>query len=100
MKVPEKGEKIYVPGAMYVYRGMDDFAGGIATVSNVTINTELPSDNNNRVFVSIEERSTHSYNWYFLEQDQEKLKEMYKEQIAHPDPDCRPEFNDDDEGWH
>ena len=99
MKLPEIGQKIYVPGAMYVYRGIDDFAGGIATVSKVRIDEDLPVTNNNRVMVSILERPNHGYNWFYLEQDQEELKEMYKDQIAHPDPDDRPEFNDDEEGW-
>ena len=100
MKLPEVGQTIYVPGAMYVYRGMDDFAGGKAIVSKVKIDKDLPEDNNNRVMVSIKERPNHGYNWYYLEQEQEKLKEIYKDQIAHPDPDDRPEFNDDEEGWH
>jgi len=33
-----------------------------------------------------------------LEQEQEKLKEMYGEEIAHPDPDLR--FNDSEADWH
>ena len=35
MRIPVVGERIYVPGSMYVYRGTDDFAGGLATISKV-----------------------------------------------------------------
>ncbi len=32
---PNKGDKIYVPSAYYVYRGEDDFEGGLATINKV-----------------------------------------------------------------
>lgn len=92
-------EKIYVPSSLYVYRGKDDFAGGIATISNVKIEGYSP-DNPNYCFVVIEERPGTRYNWYLLEKDQERLKEMYGDQIAHPDPDDREEFNDSEADWH
>jgi len=50
---------------MYVYRGLEDFAGGIATVSKVKIDEDLPVTNNNRVMVSILERPNHGYNWFY-----------------------------------
>lgn len=101
MRIPVVGEKIYVPGSMYVYRGSDDFAGGIATISKVEVDKygngpDMP----NYCFVSIEERPGSAYNWANLENRQEELKKMYGDEIAHPDPDDRPEFNDDNADWH
>ena len=29
-----------------------------------------------------------------------ELKKRFKNKVAHPDPDLRPEFNDENEGWH
>lgn len=97
MRIPKVGEKIYVPGSMYVYRGSDDFAGGIATISNVDVDDY---DNPTRCYINIKERPGSSYNWGPLEIRQEELKKMYGEEIAHPDPDDRPEFNDDEADWH
>jgi hypothetical protein len=101
MRIPKVGEKIYVPSSMYVYRGSDDFAGGIATISKVEVDKYGHGpENPNYCFVSIEERLGSSYNWANLEKEQERLKEMYGDQIAHPDPDDRPEFNDSEADWH
>jgi len=98
--VPEKGQKIYVHSSLYVYRGEDDFAGGIATINKVEFSDFLPEDHYNYTMVGIEERPGTMYNWCHLFEEQEKLKEMYGDQIAHPDPDDRPEFNEgDDADW-
>jgi hypothetical protein len=86
---PKVGDVIYVPSALYVFRGSDDFQGGKATVSRVEFN-----------FVNIVERPNHGYNWDLLRDEQEKLKERFGDNVAHPDPDDRPEFNDENEGWH
>lgn len=101
MKIPKVGQKIYVPSSLYVYRGEDDFAGGIATISKVEVDKfGHGPDNPNYCFVSIAEHPGHGYNWFLLEKEQEKLKEMYGDEIAHPDPDYRPEFNDSEADWH
>ena len=100
MRIPKAGEKIYVPSSMYVYRGSDDFAGGIATISKVELDQYgLGVDHPNYCFIKIQERPGHGYNWRLIEKDQEKLKKMYGDQIAHPDPDDRPEFNDSEADW-
>lgn len=101
MKIPKVGEKIYVPSSLYVYRGRDDFAGGIATISKVELNKfGNGPDKPNYCFVNIEERPGVGYNWRSLEEEQKKLKELYGDQIAHPDPDDRPEFNDSEADWY
>ena len=38
MNLPNKGDKIYIPTELYVYRGEDDIDGGLATISEVIIN--------------------------------------------------------------
>ena len=96
---PKVGDKIYVPGAMYVYRGEDDFAGGLATINKVERSETLPKGHTNYLFIGIEERPGSMYNWNCLAEKQEEYKDQYGDAIAHPDPDNDPEFNQPDEGW-
>lgn len=99
-KLPVAGEKVYVPSSWYVYRGADDFQGGIATISKIHKSNFLPKDHENYLMISIEERPNYQYNWLSLMDKQEEYKNTYGDEIAHPDPDYAPEFNDDNEGWH
>lgn len=97
---PEIGQKIYVPGAIYVYRGEDDFAGGLATISKIERSKYVSKDDINYLMIEIEERPGVMYNWKLLCIEQDKLKKQYEGQIAHPDPDYREEFNQPDADWH
>ena len=97
--IPIKGQKIYVPTSIYVYRGEDDFMGGIATISDIEYDKILPKDHYNHIMISIEENPKTGYNWNYIYENQKKWKKEYKGQIAHPDPDLRPEFNDDNADW-
>jgi len=97
---PKIGEKIYVPTSLYVYRGEDDFIGGIATISEIDYDKNLPKDHHNYIMIGIEGRPGCMYNWKILLKDQKKLKKEFGEQIAHPDPDLREEFNQPDADWH
>jgi hypothetical protein len=99
MKEPELEQKIYVPSALYVYRGADDFAGGLATIDRIEHNSNLPKDHVNHTMVGIKERPSTMYNWNVLLNEQEELAKEYAGQIAHPDPDYREEFNDDEADW-
>jgi hypothetical protein len=88
---PNVGDTIYVPTALYLSHGVDDFRGGAATVIEVkdSISGGKPAP-----FVRVAERPETSYNWLFLEPEQEKLKEEFGEERAYPDPDYTPEFNE------
>ena len=97
---PVIGQKIYVDSALYVYRGSDDFAGGIATINKIEHSETLPSDHYNYTMVGIEERRGVMYNWLPLYENQEKLKAEFGDRVAHPDPDDSPEFNDTEADWH
>ena len=99
IKLPKVGDKIYVPSALHVYRGADDFAGGIATVKKVEISDSLPKNHCNSVMVGVEENPGTMYNWKHLAENQSKWKHDYGKQVAHPDPDLRPEFNDSEADW-
>lgn len=96
---PVIGQKIYVPSSLYVYRGQDDFAGGKATINKIERSKDLPPDHYNYLMVGIEGRPGTMYNWRPLLERQEELEKMYGDQIAHPDPDDRPEFNDYNADW-
>ena len=99
LPIPKVGDVIYVPTSLYVYRGNDDFAGGKATINKVEFSKHLPVDHYNYTMIGIEERPDTMYNWLPLVEKQKELKKMYADQIAHPDPDDRPEFNNEDADW-
>ncbi len=89
---PKKGDTIYIPTALYVYRGEDDVQGGKAIVSKV-------KEEHGITWVSVKENPGTSYNWEGLSKQQDKLKKEFGEQKAYPDPDYRPEFNCPDDDW-
>lgn len=100
IKKPKIGDKIYVDASYHVYRGEDDFEGGLATINRIDISKSLPKDHINSIFIGIEERNpAHSYNYKMLMEEQDELKERYQKQVAHPNPDLRPEFNQPDSDW-
>ena len=88
--VPRVGDEIYVPSHMSMSHGHDDVLGGLARVTHVK---EEMSGGLVVPFVSVAEHSGGSYNWEYLALDQERLKEMFGDERARPDPDDRPEFN-------
>ncbi len=75
----EKGQKIYVPTSLYVYRGADDFIGGVATIKDIEYSKVLPEDHYNYTMISIEERPNVQYNWNALLEKQDELKERFGE---------------------
>lgn len=84
------GDDIYVRGVCYLSHGEDDFEGGLARITHVTYGGSAGK----RVpFVEIAENPGTAYNYPILLEQQDKLKALYGEQRAHPDPDDRPEFN-------
>lgn len=87
MKLLEKGDKMYVRGSMSISNGSNDVAGGLATIKEVSINERLGVEHMNGIFVTFEELPGHGYNYKSLMKNQEELKELYKDDIAHPDPD-------------
>ena len=94
-QLPIIGQEIYVPTTLFLGRGRDDFEGGKATINKVDVNERLAENHPNRIFVGIKERPTTLYNWNNLVERQDELREFHKDQIAHPVPDLRPEFNED-----
>lgn len=84
------GDEIHVPTALYMSHGADDFLGGKARVSKVSvgISAGVPT-----VFVSIEERPGSQYNWALLSEQQSALATQLGDRRSRPDPDYRPEFN-------
>jgi hypothetical protein len=89
--IPKVGDKIYVNSSFYLSHGVDDFAGGIATVSKVG---EALNAGKKVHVVSIVERPNHGYYWENgIGLNQEKMKAEYGDKIAHPDPDNHPDSN-------
>ena len=46
-------------------------------------------------WVTVAEHPTSMQNWRALVADQDRLRSTFGDTRAHPDPDLRPEFNDD-----
>jgi hypothetical protein len=79
-EVPKPGQHIYVPTAMYLDHGEDDFDGGIATIKRV-------EQEGRYTYVVIEEHPGTSYNWSALAQRQSDFEKEYGDQWSHPSPD-------------
>ncbi len=99
IKEPKIGDKIYVSSSYYVYRGEDDFEGGLATIDKIEFNKNLPKDHCNYIMIGIKERSSTMYNYKMLIKEQNELEKEYKGKIAHPNPDLRVEFNQPNADW-
>lgn len=91
---PVIGELIYVYTSLYLGHGVDDFIGGLATINKIETHDYLPKSHCNYISVGIEERPNTLYNWRSLLEQQEKLKKEFGENVSHPEPDDRPQFND------
>jgi hypothetical protein len=96
MTIPKPGDVIYVDSELYVWHGVDDFRGGKATISAVQIQG---SGDEQGARVEIKEHPGHSYSSTSLAERQSMLAAKFGDAWAHPEPDFRPEFNNDSEGW-
>jgi len=77
------GRNIYVPTSLYLSHGVDDFYGGIATISSVKDG-----------FIEIQEDLGTGYSMDYILENQCKWKKEYKNSKAKPCPDYSPEFNE------
>lgn len=91
-KVPNVGDKIYIPTMLYISHGADDFEGGLATVTRVKAQVNVGELVH---FISTKEGGSHAETRWeeYLDKMQSELKKEFGNQIAHPDPDYREEFN-------
>ena len=92
MDAPRVGDKIYIPSVAFLSHGRDDFHGGVATVMAVHSTERGYTE----IRVEVLERPGVHYAWSALAPQQAELKSRFRGQIAHSDPDPRPQFN---EGW-
>ncbi len=95
IRKPIMGEPIYVPTALHVYRGVDDFQGGLCAVLKIKdgISAGKPVP-----FVQVKERLGTWYNWHNLVKNQDKYRERYMGRGQRA-PDFRAQFNDSEEDW-
>lgn len=99
--IPQVGDKLYIPTQLHVYRGEDDVHGGLATISKVIVNPNLPEDHYNKIFVKFEELNrAESYNYKYLLEKQEELKLVFGDTVCYPYPDYSTEFNCPNADWH
>lgn len=82
----KKGDKIYIPTALYIDHGEDDIQGGWAIVESVTTDERLSEDNYNRTFVTVEGIDI-SYNMNYLIENQKEWAKEYKNTKARPNPE-------------
>ena len=94
---PKIGYKIYIPTTRYLNRGNDDVVGGLATIIKIELNKYLPEDHFNYIMIGVEEVPGVMYNYRSLLKEQTELKKEFGSTKAHPDPDDREEFNNNDD---
>lgn len=87
MKLPKKGQEIYIGTSLHISRGSDDVQGGKATIKSVNLSNHLPPEHYNYVMVEVEEVPGHEYNYKYLLEKQDEYKERFGENKAYPDPD-------------
>ncbi|MEK6949097.1 MAG: hypothetical protein AABX34_02675 [Nanoarchaeota archaeon] len=87
---PQIGMDIYLPTELHVYNGANDFQGGLCRIVNITEEYGFTG-------VGVFERLGKVYNWDYLLKNQEKWEQQYGDRRGFPDPDLRPEFNNDSE---
>ena len=96
IKKPKIGDKIYVHSSFYISHGSDDFVGGLCTIDGIEYSKTLPEDHCNYCMVRIKERPSMvrikerpstAYNYLYLLEEQEELKEQFGDQVGYPDTD-------------
>ena len=88
MKIPEIGDKLYLPTQLHISRGEDDIFGGIAEISFVEISKYLPIEHINAIMVKFKGFSqSHLWNYKLLLEKQKEYSIKYADKIAKPDPD-------------
>ena len=90
VSLPAPGDTVYIPTALYISHGRDDFAGGRCTVSRLKTGTSAGKPT---LFIEVNERPGHLYNWGYLAARQEELAARYGNSVGHADPDYSEEFN-------
>jgi hypothetical protein len=88
---PSVGDEIYVDTALHIHRGRDDVLGGRARVVAVHHGYHGLKG----TLVEVAEHPGDLYNWELLSLKQSELAREFGDNRARPNPDLRPEFNDD-----
>ena len=87
--VPRIGEQVYIPSNLYLSHGVDDYEGGLTTVTEVDIGR--PHDG--FVWIGVEFRESGSTRWDVLKASQEQLAQEFGTKAPKATPDYRAEFN-------
>lgn len=94
-KIPQVGDKIYIDTYLFVTHGIDDFIGGICTISKVEFNDYFKKDDAHHYSIEVEEDLGAFYSYHGLLEMQEALKTSFGNNKGHKRPDYRDEFNMD-----
>lgn len=82
LKKPIVGKDIYIPTALYIDHGQDDFAGGLCQIKSVKFSMQADD-----WVVEVAERPGHSYYWKYISERQAEWKKRYGKTRGRPDPD-------------
>jgi len=89
---PEVGEEIYIPTALYLTHGVDDFLGGLCRIIRVKVGI---SAGKKTYFIEVEEDPDNLHNWRYILENQERWRREYKDRGGRKNPDLRREFNEE-----
>lgn len=85
--IPKAGDFIYLGSELYLSHGEDDIIGGLAEIMRV-------EQTGGDIGIVFKLWPASRYSWDFLSRDQEKLKKIFGNSLAHARPDHRPQFNE------
>jgi hypothetical protein len=77
LRLPQVGESVYIPPS-------NDCFGGLAVIDIIT---ERMSGGEMKPFVGFKGITEDLHNWELLLEKQKRLKKLYKDQKARPDPE-------------
>lgn len=86
--VPAPGDEVYVGSSLHLTHGRDDFRGGLCRVVSVR-------ERHGLVFVEVAEDPGTLHAWPYLAEHQDEWRARFGQQHGRPDPDLRPEFNEE-----
>ena len=88
--LPKIGQDVYIPTALYLGHGVDDFRGGLCRIRKIEFGKSAGKE---CICIEVEENLGTFYNWKLLQEKQKKLAKEYGKRRGYQDPDYRPEMN-------
>ena len=87
--VPKVTDKVYIPSELHVSHGVDDYKGGLTTISSV----EMSKPDDGYIWIETAFYEAGKFRWDVLKKLQTDLATKFGTEPPKPTPDYRAEFN-------